>query len=167
MHTNRRRIASAFIRVHSCSFVFQLLLCSAAIAADFTVTDKPAGPPLVGFGVQMNPYLYATPNWPDVEPRVADFEAKVLALRPQHVRIFFRQEWFDGGADNISRGDARVAESFVRACLLAQRAGATINVSHWRGPWPDPGLSGGGDARSPSLPTGREGAIGQKCFRRS
>jgi len=116
-----------------------LALASVATAqAEFTVTDQPAGPPLVGFGVQANPYLYCTPNAKDVEPRVADFEAKVLALRPQHVRIFFRQEWFEGGEDNISKGDPRVVESFVRQCQLAQRAGATINVTPWRGPWPEP-----------------------------
>jgi hypothetical protein len=109
-----------------------------AAPADFTVTHEPAGPPLVGFGVQMNPYLYATPNLPDVEPRIGDYEAKVLALRPQHVRIFFRQEWFSGGADNVSKNDPRMAESFVRQCRLAQRAGATINVTAWRGPWPEP-----------------------------
>src|SRR5690349_24924541 len=79
--------------------ILSLLFCSVASAAEpvFTVTDKPAGPPLVGFGVEPNPYLYCTPNWADVEPRVADFEAKVIALHPQHVRIFYRQEWFEGG----------------------------------------------------------------------
>ena len=109
-----------------------------AAQADFTVTTEPAGPPLVGFGVQMNPYLYAAPNWPDVEPRVRDYEAKVLALRPQHVRIFYRQKWFSGGADNVSKNDPRMAESFVRQCRLAQRAGATINITAWQGPWPEP-----------------------------
>ena len=140
MNTNKTKTDSLFIRVHSCLFVVQLLLCSVAIAAEpvFTVTDKPAGPPLVGFGVESNPYLYCTPNWSDVEPRVADFEAKVIALRPQHVRIFYRQEWFEGGEDNISKGDPRIVESFVRQCRLAQRAGATINVTPWRGPWPQP-----------------------------
>jgi hypothetical protein len=131
---------------HLCSsvphlwLIFSLLFCSVAIASEpvFTVTDKPAGPPLVGFGVEPNPYLYCTPNWKDVEPRVADFEAKVIALRPQHVRMFYRQEWFEGGEDNISKGDSRIVESFVRQCRLAQRAGATINVTPWRGPWPQP-----------------------------
>ncbi|MEA2734129.1 MAG: hypothetical protein QOE14_580 [Humisphaera sp.] len=113
---------------------------ASAAEPTFTVTDKPAGPPLVGFGVQMNPYLYCTPTWPrDVnDGNVKDFEEKVLALRPQHVRIFYRQEWFEGGEDNVSKGDPRMVESFVRQCRLAQRAGATINVSPWRGPWPEP-----------------------------
>src|SRR5688572_23810377 len=113
MNTDKSSRHFAF---HLCSSVphlwlIVLLFCSVTHAADFTITNDPAGPPLVGFGVQMNPYLYATPNFPDVEPRVADYEAKVLALRPQHVRIFFRQEWFSGGADNVSKGDPRMAES--------------------------------------------------------
>src|SRR5687767_4631610 len=89
---------------------------AAAAQADFTVTDQPAGPPLVGFGVQMNPHLYATPNWTDAETRLAGYEAKVVALRPQHVRIFYRQEWFSGVADNVSKDDPRMAESFIRQC---------------------------------------------------
>ena len=135
MATARR----SFSIVHLLSAIL-VLLCAHAFAAEptFTVTDKPAGPPLVGFGVESNPYLFCTPNWVDVEPRVADFEAKVMALRPQHVRIFYRQEWFEGGEDNISKGDPRIVESFIRQCRLAQRAGATINVTPWRGPWPEP-----------------------------
>ena len=142
MDTNKAKTDSVFIRVHSCSFVVLLCVCSVAYAAEptFTVTDKPAGPPLVGFGVQMNPYLYATPNWPAEvnDANARDYEAKVLALRPQHVRLFYRQEWFSGGQDNVSKGDPRMAESFVRQCRLAQRAGASINITHWRGPWPEP-----------------------------
>src|SRR5687768_6849543 len=134
---NRRAVA--FLTLSPCHLVtLSLLLITSAPAADFTVTDQPAGPPLVGFGVQMNPYLYATPNWTDAEPRVAGYEAKVVALRPQHVRIFYRQEWFSGGADNVSKDDPRMAESFIRQCRLAQQAGASINVTHWHGPWPEP-----------------------------
>ena len=93
----------------------------------------------VGFGVQMNPYLYCAPNWGEVNERnVGDFERKVIDLAPQHVRVFFMQHWFDGRADDISMGDPRMAESFIRTCRLAQRAGASINVTHWRGPWPEP-----------------------------
>ena len=110
-----------------------------AARGDFTVTSDPAGAALVGFGVQMNPYLYCTPNRAEVtDENVADFERKVLALRPQHVRVFFLQQWFDGRADDISKGDPRMADSFIRTCRLAQRAGATINLTHWRGPWPEP-----------------------------
>ena len=116
-----------------------LFLATLAPAADFTITRDPAGPALVGFGAQMNPYLYCTPNWGQVtEENVEDFEAKVIALRPQHVRIFFLQHWFEGRADVISKGDPKTAESFIRTCQLAQRAGATINLTNWYGPWVDP-----------------------------
>ena len=37
-------------------------LPAVTFAADFTITTQPAGPPLVGFGGQMNPYLYCKPN---------------------------------------------------------------------------------------------------------
>src|SRR5438034_1090169 len=62
---------------------------------DFTVTSEVIGPPLVGFGAEMNPYLYCTPNWGEVnETNVKDLEAKVVALHPQHVRIFMMLDWF-------------------------------------------------------------------------
>src|SRR5688572_33325047 len=109
----------------------------------FTVhTDEFLGPPLVGFGAQFNPYLYATPNFApegDVTDRnVADLERKLLALRPQHVRIFFALEWWDGKRDGIAKDDPRMKESFLRTAHLAQRCGATINLTYWHGPWPEP-----------------------------
>src|SRR5437764_3582107 len=83
---------------------------SARAEADFTITGESCPDALVGFGVEMNPYLYATPNWggpvvmrnrlplrPDWfrpflgdvdEDNVHDLERKIIALRPQHVRIF-------------------------------------------------------------------------------
>jgi hypothetical protein len=129
-----------FIRVHLClSVVTSLFFFHASAFAQFTVTNDPAGPPLVGFGAQMNPYLYCKPNWGEVnDQNVRDFEQKVIALRPQHVRIFVLQNWFNGEADPISQGDPRTAESFIRTCELAQRAGATINLTLWYGPWTDP-----------------------------
>ena len=123
----------------SVSLCVHLWLTFCSFAADFTVTDQPAGPAMVGFGAQMNPYLYSAPNWGDVtEENVKDFERKVIALKPQHVRIFYLQRWFKGEADVISKGDPRTAESFIRACQLAQRAGASINVTNWYGPWVEP-----------------------------
>jgi hypothetical protein len=86
-----------------CVIVLLLVARGAAAQTEFTVTNEPAGPPLVGFGAEMNPYLYCTPNWADVESRVADYEAKVLALRPQHVRMFYRQEWFEAGRTTSPR----------------------------------------------------------------
>src|SRR5689334_5499464 len=46
-------------------WIFLLLLCAVAdaAAADFTIMKETFETSLVGFGVQMNPYLYATPNW--------------------------------------------------------------------------------------------------------
>jgi hypothetical protein len=111
--------------------------------ARFTVhLDEFVGPPLVGFGAQFNPYLYATPNFEpdgDVTARnVADLERKLLDLRPQHVRIFFATEWWDGQRDGIARDDRRIKDSFLRTAKLAQQCGATINLTYWHGPWPNP-----------------------------
>src|SRR5881628_2233588 len=90
-----------------------LLLCVTPIAcasADFTLhPDQPAGPAIVGFGAEMNPYLYCQPNEID-EASSKAYEQKVLDLAPQHVRIFCLLKWFDGGADPISKGDPRTAE---------------------------------------------------------
>ena len=48
--------------------------------------DEPIGPPLVGFGAEMNPYEYCTPNWGVVnEENARDYEKKVIDFAPQHV----------------------------------------------------------------------------------
>ena len=112
-------------------------------AARFTLhPDEFVGAPLVGFGAQFNPYLYAKPNFGaggDVnDQNVADLERKLLALRPQHVRIFFASEWWDGKHDPISKDDPRMKDSVLRTAQLAQQCGATINLTYWHGPWPDP-----------------------------
>src|SRR5439155_6984667 len=121
--------------------LFLCIASSAQAAADFTLhPDQSAGPPIVGFGAEMNPYLYCKPNDLD-EASSKEYERQVLALAPQHVRIFCLLKWFDGGTDPISKGDPRTAESFLKSCDLAQRAGATINLTLWYGPWPDPDAS--------------------------
>jgi hypothetical protein len=90
--------------------------------------DRAIGPPLVGVGVQMNPWLYCAPNWGDVtDANVKDLERKVIELAPQHVRIFLELKWWDANAD------PKVRESFVRVCRLAARSGASINATLWRG----------------------------------
>ncbi|MEO6434763.1 MAG: hypothetical protein ABIP55_03240, partial [Tepidisphaeraceae bacterium] len=120
-------------------FLLFVVSSAASAQADFTITNTPAGPALVGFGAEMNPYLYCSPNWGEVnEQNVKDLEQKVTDLSPQHVRIMFLQHWFDGRADGVSKGDAKTADSFIRTCRLAQRAGATINVTNWNGPWDEP-----------------------------
>jgi hypothetical protein len=110
-----------------------VLLSLAAHAAprevEFLVQpDRTISPPLVGVGVQMNPWLYCAPNWGDVtDANVKDLERKMINLAPQHVRIFLELKWWDANAD------PKVRESFVRVCRLAARSGATINATLWRG----------------------------------
>ena len=108
--------------------------------ADFVVTNDLVGPPIVGFGAQLNPYLYCHPNWGRVnEQNVQDLEAKVIALHPQHVRIFCLLDWFTAAGDSeIAKGDPRIRESFIRTVRLAQRAGASVNLTLWYGFWQTP-----------------------------
>jgi hypothetical protein len=74
-----------------------------------------------GFGGQLNQHVYARISGPP--PGLATMEAKVLALRPPFVRIFFNtSEW-----TNPDR-----MESFVRTVRLAERADAEINIT-WQG----------------------------------
>lgn len=74
-----------------------------------------------GFGGQMNQHVYANISGPP--PTLPTMEDKVVALRPQLVRIFFHtSEW-----TNPDR-----MESFVRTVQLAERANAQINIT-WQG----------------------------------
>jgi hypothetical protein len=112
--------------------LFLLATGCASPNTDFSITQKYAGPPLVGFGAQMNAYLYYGHNWNDHEVNdrnISDLEAKVVALKPQHVRIFIQPEWWTGGPD--------IRESILRTLALAKNAGATVNLTYWHGPWPD------------------------------
>ncbi|HEY1687173.1 MAG TPA: hypothetical protein VGG19_20600 [Tepidisphaeraceae bacterium] len=105
--------------------------------------QKVVGAPWVGFGADMNPYLFCRPNQID-EKSAADLEAKVMALAPQHVRIFFLNSWASGVGDSyVSMGDPRTYESFLRTARIAQKAGATINLTLWYDPahWKDPAES--------------------------
>lgn len=74
-----------------------------------------------GFGGQLNQHLYARISGPP--PLLADVEAKVIALEPQLVRIFFNTSAWQ----NPDRLD-----SFVRTVRLADRANAEINIT-WQG----------------------------------
>jgi hypothetical protein len=56
-------------------------------------------------------------------------EAKVVALQPQLVRIFFNRNAY---------ADADLMQSFVRTVQLAQRAGAIVNVTYAGGGESDP-----------------------------
>jgi hypothetical protein len=85
-------------------------------------------PSLGGYGSQFGMHLYApiTP-WP-AGVGYGDAEAKVKALEPQLVRIFYNDNW-DGNA-NGQFPDWQVNHaSFVKVVQLAQEAGATIEIS--------------------------------------
>src|SRR4051794_12945293 len=127
---------------------------TSAAPARFTVTDQVIARDFVGFGGEMNPYLYCRPNWdkPSTtqpaqgavnDQNVAALERRVIELAPQHVRIFVLLHWWTPGGDyEIAKGDPRMVESFLRTVRLAQRAGATVNLTLWYGPFPQPEESG-------------------------
>ena len=75
---------------------------------------------LGGFGAQFNQHVYAaiTPKPPGSLP---DLEAKVKALEPQLVRIFFHE---------VQERDPDQLASFYKTVELAQEAGATINITY-------------------------------------
>src|SRR5438094_5936508 len=111
--------------------------CSTHPNADFVITEKPIGQPFAGFGVCMNPYLYCYPNTPDeISPTaLADLEAKVKALHPQFVRIFFLNDWWEKDFDpEIAKNHPGTRDSFLRTVRLPQDAGARVLVQLWYDP---------------------------------
>lgn len=74
-----------------------------------------------GFGVQLNQHLYADISGPP--PGVAALEAKVVALAPPFVRVFFNTTAWTF-PDRMA--------SFERTVALAHRADARINIT-WQG----------------------------------
>jgi hypothetical protein len=81
-------------------------------------------PSFAGFGGQMNQHVYAQISQAaGVPPNPVELEDAVVGLQPQLVRIFFNNSEFTM-PDRM--------DSFVRTAVLAQRAGATINVT-WQG----------------------------------
>jgi hypothetical protein len=93
--------------------------------ADFAVDPgNVLVPSFAGFGAQMNQHLYAQISQAaGVPPQPTEVEDAVVGLQPQFVRLFVNQSAFTM-PDRM--------DSFVRTMLLAQRAGATINVT-WQG----------------------------------
>ena len=75
-----------------------------------------------GFGAQFNHHVYSglSRNAGVSEENIGDMEQKVTALGPQLVRLFFTRAAF---------ADPDRMASFVRTAQLAQRTGATINVT--------------------------------------
>ena len=86
-------------------------------------------PSFAGFGAQLNQHVYAQISQAaGVPPNPVELEDAVVGLQPQLVRIFFNNSEFTL-ADRM--------DSFVRTALLAQRSGATINVTWQGGSFPE------------------------------
>jgi hypothetical protein len=78
-------------------------------------------PVLGGYGAQFNQHVFAniTPAPPESLP---DLEAKVRALEPQLVRIFYAERAETELADNMA--------SFIETVELADETGAAINITY-------------------------------------
>jgi hypothetical protein len=84
---------------------------------------------LDGYGSQMNAHLYASITNPPSET-LPDLEAKVKALEPQLVRIFFNENW-EWNADGTHRDDWQGnLDSFKHVVQLANESGATILIAY-------------------------------------
>ena len=77
-------------------------------------------PELTGAGVQFNQHVFAKITSAP-EESLPGLERKVVALAPQFVRLFYNDKQATRTPDKL--------DSFVRSVKLAQRAGATINVT--------------------------------------
>jgi hypothetical protein len=100
-----------------------------AIGAELELTPRVLVPSFGGFGVQLNQHAYAAITG-IAEERFYDLEEKVVALGPQLVRLFYNQRQEGDPADRArSLAQTDKWRSFVRTARLAQRAGATINVT--------------------------------------
>jgi hypothetical protein len=82
-------------------------------------------PSFAGYGAQLNQNVYAelSRQVGVTDENVGDMEQKLVALGPQLVRIFFNRAAYSA-PDQM--------QSFLRTVDLAQRAGATINIT-WGG----------------------------------
>ncbi|HUQ21384.1 MAG TPA: hypothetical protein VM049_00045 [Gaiellaceae bacterium] len=79
---------------------------------------------LGGYGAQFNQHVYAPVTNPPVAS-LPDLEAKVKALEPQLVRIFYNDNFEERQPNRV-----RNLQSFVDTVELAQEAGATINITY-------------------------------------
>ena len=127
------------MRTFICNLLGILLLagCATRPHADFVITHQPIAHPIAGFGICMNPYLYAYPNTPDelAPARLADLEAKVKELHPQFVRIFFLNSWWENDTDaSIAKGHTGMRQSLIRTIRLAQDSGASVLLQFWYDP---------------------------------
>ena len=104
--------------------------CTSPGAATFTFDPTAVvAKNVVGFGAQFNGNAYAQISLAAgvTAQNVVDMEAKATALAPKHVRIFYN-----------STATADEMASFEQTVALAHQAGASINVTYWHGPYPDP-----------------------------
>jgi hypothetical protein len=91
------------------------------LQAEFDVVpSRVLVPSSTGSGAQFNQHVYAAISGVPLE-RFAELERKVLLLEPQFVRIFYNDRQETAARDQL--------ESFLLTAELAQRAGATINVT--------------------------------------
>ena len=81
-------------------------------------------PSLGGYGAQFNQHVYAPVTNPPAAT-LPDMEAKVKALEPQLVRIFYNDDWEERQPNRV-----RNLASFQDTVQLAHEAGATINVTY-------------------------------------
>ena len=81
-------------------------------------------PSLGGYGAQFNQHVYAPVTNPPAAT-LPDMEAKVKALEPQLVRIFYNDNFEERQPNRV-----RNLQSFYDTVQLAQEAGATINVTY-------------------------------------
>jgi hypothetical protein len=106
----------------------------ATIAAIQIRTNTLFANPLVGFGAQYNQDLYAdiSADYGITSQNVGDLEKKVISLGAQHVRIFY-----DPDAPTFVTRLGKVSDagwaSFHKVVTLAQRSGATVNITYWHG----------------------------------
>jgi hypothetical protein len=98
------------------------------VAAELELTPSQVlVPSWAGSGAQFNQHVYAAITGAPME-RFADLERKVIRMEPQFVRLFYNDRQETASRDQL--------ESFILAAELAQRAGATINVT-----WQSGGVS--------------------------
>jgi hypothetical protein len=83
---------------------------------------------LGGYGFQFNQHVYAPITSPP-PATLPDLEAKVKALEPQLVRIFYSENW-EANADGKHPEWQANLDSFRRTVQLANEAGATIGIAY-------------------------------------
>jgi hypothetical protein len=127
-----RRFTGALVLTLGCTIAASLAVMAApgpapaagtrTAPAEFTLAlDRGLVSDFGGFGAQFNQHVFADISGPP--PGLSGLEARVLALGPRYVRVFFNNtEWtFPDRMD-----------SFIRTVQLANRTEATIEVA-WQG----------------------------------